>query len=127
MQNKGKWQEGFKWQELPEEDIQINEKIAQTLAGNSTLVAILEHHGKLTVPRKNLMELVHVEQTWPNDFIYNHGSSMAITYDKETDEMGFELRYSSDGDHPKDLVAYICTRNSAHVGFVDHNSPLYKD
>lgn len=127
MQNKNKWQESHKWQELPAEDIKINDHIAQRIAGNSALVAILEHHGKLTVPRKNFMELVDTEQVWPNDFIYNHGSSMAITYDAKTDEMGFELRYSSDGNHPENLVAYVCTRNSANVGFVDHDSPLYKD
>jgi hypothetical protein len=108
------------------EDALINEKISEKLAGTNTLVAILEHYGKLTVPRKNLMELIEVPQIWPNDFIYNHGSAMAITYNPNTDEMGFELRYSMDNDHPADLVAYSCTRNQTKVGFVDHDSELYK-
>jgi hypothetical protein len=127
MQNKDLWQESYKWQELPEEEAQINAKITAKIAGTTALVAILEHHGKLTVPRKKLMELIEVEQVWPNDFITKHGSSMAMTYDIKTDEIGFELRYSSDGDHPSDLVAYGCTRNFAKVGFVDHDSPFYKD
>lgn len=117
--------EGGYW--ISPEDALINEKISNQLAGTNTLVAILEHYGKLTVPRKNLMELIEVEQIWPNDFIYNHGSVMAITYNPDTDEMGFELRYSMDNDHPQDLVAYNCTRNQTKVGFVDHDSPLYKD
>jgi len=127
MQNTHEWKRNFTWQDLSPEDALINDKITRQLAGTNTLVAILEHHGKLTVPRKNLMELIEVEQVWPNDFIYNHGSMMAITYDPKTDEMGFELRYSSDNDHPKDLIAYACTRNATNVGFVDHDSPVYKD
>jgi hypothetical protein len=108
------------------EDVSINIKISEKLAATNTLVAILEHYGKLTVPRKNLMELIEVEQIWPNDFIYNHGSSMAVTYNPNTDEMGFELRYRMDNDHPQDIVAYMCTRNQTRVGFVDHDSELYK-
>jgi hypothetical protein len=127
MQNTHEWKITHPWQELSKEDVLLNEKITEKLSGTNTLVAILEHHGKITVPRKNLMELAEVEQIWPNDFIYNHGASMAITYNKETDEMGFELKYSSDNDHPADLVAYACTRNAANVGFVDHDSPVYKD
>jgi len=127
MQNTNDWKRTNKWQDIPEEDIVINTKIAEQLSGTSTLVAILDHYGKLTVPRKNLMELAEVEQIWPNDFISNHGSSMAITYDKQKDEVGFELRYISDNNHPEDLIAYTCTRNSSNVGFVDHDSPLYKD
>lgn len=127
MQNTHDWKITHQWQELSKEDVLINEKITEKLAGTNTLVAILEHHGKLTVPRKNLMELIEVDQIWPNDFIYNHGASMAITYNKETDEMGFELMYSSDNTHPADLVAYACTRNATHVGFVDHDSKVYKD
>lgn len=113
--------------QLSLEDRLINQKIAEALAGTNTLVAILEHYGKLFVPRKNLMELIEVEQLWPNDFIYNHGSAMAVTYNPNTEEFGFELRYKMDNDHPQDLVAYTCTRNQTHVGFVDHDSPIYKD
>jgi hypothetical protein len=127
VQNTHEWKKSHKWQELSQEDVIINEKITEKLAGTNTLVAILEHHGKLTVPRKNLMELIEIEQVWPNDFIYNHGASMAITYNKETDEMGFELMYSSDNTHPHDLVAYACTRNATEVGFVYHDSEVYKD
>lgn len=127
MQNKSRWQEDYVWQNIPKKDKIITEKISSKIAGTTALVAILEHYGKLTVPRKNLIELAEVEQVWPNDFITKHGSSMAITYNHETDEMGFELKYSSDGDHPSDLVAYACTRNFAKVGFVDHDSPFYKD
>lgn len=112
---------------VSEEDALINQQIFDNLAGTNTLVAILEHYGKLTIPRKNLMELAEVEQVWPNDFIYNHGSAMAVTYNPNTDEMGFELRYSMDNDHPADLVGYTCTRNQTKVGFVDHDSELYKD
>jgi hypothetical protein len=112
---------------ISEEDALINQRISEQLAGTNTLVAILEHYGKLTVPRKNLMELIEVEQLWPNDFIYRHGSAMAITYNPITEEMGFELRYNMDNDHPADIVAYTCTRNQTHVGFVDHDSPIYKD
>ena len=108
------------------EDALINEKIADQLAGTNTLVAILEHYGKLTIPRKNLMELIEVDQVWPNDFIYNHGSAMAITYNPNTDEMGFELRYLMDGDIPADIVSWCCTRNQTKVGFIDHDSPIYK-
>jgi hypothetical protein len=127
MQNKGKWQETYSWQNISEEDALINAKISKEIAGTTALVAILKHYGKLTVPRKNLMELIEVEQVWPNDFITRHGSSMAITYNIDTDDIGFELKYSSDEDHPSDLVAYTCTRNFAKAGFVDHDSPLYKD
>lgn len=112
---------------LSQEDMALNKKIAEQLKGTNTLVAILSHYKKLTVPRKMLMELAEVEQLWPNDFIYNHGSSMAITYNPDTDEMGFELRYRMDNDDPVDLVAYTCTRNQTNVGFVDHDSPVYKD
>ena len=112
---------------LSKEDDALNDKIFRELAGTNTLVAILEHYGKLTVPRKNLIELAEVKQEWPNDFIYNHGSSMLVTYNPNTDEMGFELRYSMDGDHPRDIVGYTCTRNQTDVGFVDHDSPIYKD
>lgn len=112
---------------VSQKDWDLNGKIASNLKGTNTLVAILAHYGKLTVPRKNLMELAEVEQLWPNDFIYNHGSSMAITYNPDTDEFGFELRYSMDNDDPVDLVGYTCTRNKTEVGFVDHTSPLYKN
>jgi hypothetical protein len=118
------YEEGYS---LSQEDMTLNKKIAEQLKGTNTLVAILSHYKKLTVPREMLKELAEVEQLWPNDFIYNHGSAMAITYNPKTDEMGFELRYKMDNDHPVDLVAYTCTRNQTNVGFVDHDSPVYKD
>lgn len=105
---------------------EICDAIANELKGTNTLVALLAHHGKLTVPRVNLMELIEVEQTWPNDFIYNHGSMMAITYDPDKDEFGFELGYEMDNNPPDNLLGYACTRNQTKVGFVDHDSPLYK-
>lgn len=111
---------------LSKEDDELNYKIFNNLAATNTLVAILEHHGKLTIPRKNLIELAEVEQKWPNDFIYKHGASMLVTYNPITDEMGFELRYLMDNDDPADIVGYMCTRNQTHVGFVDHDSPLYR-
>jgi hypothetical protein len=116
--------EGGYW--ISQEDAEINEKISDQLAGTNALTAILEHYGKLNVPRKNLMELIEIEQIWPNDFMYRHGSVMAVTYNPDTDEMGFELRYLMDNDHPADLVAYICARNQTKVGDIDHDSPIYK-
>ena len=83
---------------------EICDAIAAQLKGTNTLVALLAHHGKLTVPRSNLMELIEVEQTWPNDFIYNHGSMMAITYDPATDEFGFELGYEMDNNAPENCI-----------------------
>jgi hypothetical protein len=126
MNNNSIWWENHKPMDLSEEDHVINTKISENLEATSILVAILEHHKKLTVPRKNLMEVIEVEQIWPNDYIYNHGASMAITYNPKTDEMGFELKYASDNDHSPDLIAYKCTRNQTKVGFIDHDSELYK-
>jgi len=109
-----------------QELFEVVDSIANQLKGTNTLVALLSHHGKMTVPRSKLMELIEIEQVWPNDFIYNHGSMMAITYDQDTDEFGFELGYESDNNAPENCLGYTCTRNQTKVGFVDHDSPLYK-
>jgi hypothetical protein len=112
---------------MTQEEIDECSKIVHQLKGTNTLVAILEHYGKLFVPKKNLMELIEVEQVWPNDFIYNHGSAMCITYEPDTQMFGFELRYKMDGNEPWNSFGYTCTRNQTDVGFVDHDSPLYKE
>jgi len=111
---------------MTQEDKIVCQKIAFELQATNTLVAILEHYGKLVVPKKNLLELAQIEQKWPNDFIYNHGSSMVITYDPDKEEFGFELMYKMDGNEPWNALLYTCTRNQTKVGFIDHDSPVYK-
>jgi len=108
------------------DDDAINKKIFEQIRATSAFVGILKHYGKLSVPRNLFMTLITEKQIWPNDFIYKNGSSMLITYDKDTDSLGFELKYQSDGDTPDNAIGYQCTRNQTQVGFVDHDSPLYR-
>lgn len=112
---------------LSQDDDDLNYKIFSNLAATNTLVALLEHYGKIMLPRKNLIELAAIEQVWPNDFIYRHGATMLVTYNPITDEMGFELRYKMDEDDPIDIVGYMCARNQTKVGDIDHDSPIYRD
>jgi hypothetical protein len=104
----------------------INEKIFNQIRATSAFVGILKHHGKLSVPRDVFMSLITEKQEWPNDFIYKNGSSMLITYNEDDDSFSFELKYLMDGDMPDNAVGYQCTRNQTEVGFVDHDSPLYR-
>jgi hypothetical protein len=109
-------------------DTSINKIIFKEIEATSAFVAILKHHGKLSVPRESLMSLVTEKQIWPNDFIYKNGNAMLITYDKDSDSIGFELKYNSkEGIFADNELGYKCTRNQTEVGFVDHDSPLYKD
>ena len=108
------------------EELDINRIIFEKLRATSALVAILNHHGKIFVPRSIFNELIDNEQVWPNDFITNNGSMMCVTYNQDTDEMGFELRYESDGDRPLNSIGFQCTRGNLEVGFVDYNSPFYR-
>jgi len=104
----------------------INRIIFEKIRATSVLVAILKHYGKLSVPRNIFKELLENEQVWPNDFITNNGSMMCVTYDEDSEEMGFELRYESDGERPKNSIGFQCTRGNPDVGFVDYNSPFYR-
>lgn len=101
------------------------ETIFNNLRATSAFVAILKHNGKLSVPAKMFDELLN-EQVWPNDFIYKNGSAMCITYDKESDEFGFELMYEDDGYKPDNAIGFQCTRGNLEVGHIDYDSPLYK-
>lgn len=100
--------------------------IFDNIRADSALVAILEYLNKVYIPIDRFEDLINKEQVWPNDYIYNHGASMAICYDEEKRLVSFELKYSDDEDHPKNLIGYQCTRNVSDVGFIDHNSPLYR-
>ena len=101
------------------------EKVFERLRATSALVAILKHNGKLNVPAVMFDELLN-EQAWPNDFITNNGSAMCVTYNKETDEFGFELMYEDDGYKPDDALGFQCTRGNLEVGHIEYNHPLYK-
>ena len=101
------------------------ETILKNLRATSVFVALLKHNGKMSLPAKMFEELLN-EQVWPNDFIYNNGSSMCITYDRESDEFGFELMYEDEGYRPENSVAFQCTRGNLEVGHIDYNDPRYK-
>lgn len=105
----------------------INEKIMENLRATSVLVAILEKYKKVNISRDVFLELAETKQEWPNDFITKHGSMMCITYDEDSNEYGFELKYKSDNDFPDNTIAFQCTRGNLEVGFVDYNSPFYKE
>lgn len=105
----------------------LNEKILTNLRATAVLVGILKHYKKINLPRSLFVELAEKEQVWPNDFITNNGSMMCITYDENLDELGFELKYKSDGDIPNNAIAFQCTRGNLEVGFVDYNSPFYRE
>ena len=91
----------------------------------SILVAILKHNGKMTIPSDLFIDLFD-EQIWPNDYITKNGNSMCVTYNKDTEEISFELMYEDDGYRPENTIAFICTRGNLDVGYVDYNHPLYK-
>lgn len=103
-----------------------NIKIFENLRATAVLVGILKHFKKINLPRNLFLELAN-KQEWPNDFITNNGNMMCITYNKDTDEFGFELRYKSDGDYPKNTIGFQCTRGNLEVGYVDYNSPYYRE
>lgn len=103
------------------------EKVFDLIRADSALVAILEHLGQVQVPLDNFNDLITDQQVWPNDFIYKHGSSMRLSYDEASESILFDLRYKNyDDDIPKGILGYQCTRNMSDVGFVDHDSPLYR-
>lgn len=110
---------------MKEADQSQLEEVFQRLRATSALVAILKHNGKLSVPASMFDELLN-EQVWPNDFITNNGSAMCVTYNRETDEFGFELMYEDDGFKPDDALGFQCTRGNLEVGYIDYSSPFYK-
>lgn len=101
------------------------EDVVEKIKATTVLVAILKHHGKIKIP-SNIFEELSNEQIFPNDFITKNGSAMCITYDKNTNEIGFELMYEDDGIRPENTLAFICTRGNLEVGNIDYNHPLYK-
>jgi hypothetical protein len=101
------------------------EKIFKNLRATSAFVAILKHNGKMSVPASMLKELIQ-DQIWPNDFIYKNGSAMCVTYDRDSNEFGFELMYEDDGYIPKDAIGFQCTRGNLEVGYIDYNDKRYK-
>lgn len=101
------------------------ENVVEKLKATTALVAILKHYGKIKIPSEMFKELSN-EQIFPNDFITINGSAMCVTYDKDTDEVGFELMYEDDGIRPENTLAFICTRGNLDVGSIDYNHPLYK-
>ena len=74
----------------------------------------------------NLNEELLQEQKWPNDFITKNGSAMCVTFDRDKNEIGFELMYEDDGYKPDDAIGFQCTRGNLEVGFIDYNDPRYK-
>lgn len=105
----------------------VNRLIFENMRATTALVAILKHHGKMSVPKEIFNELVTVKQEFPNDFITKNGSMMCVTHNEEDDSIGFELRYKSDGEFPKNTIGFHCTRGNPEVGFVDYNSPHYRE
>jgi hypothetical protein len=106
------------------EDIVI--KLFESLRATSILVGILKHHGKINVPKNVFMEILKEDQIFPNDFITKNGSMANVTYDKSSDEFGFELRYMDEYPHPDNTVGFQCTRSMTHVGDIDYDSPYYR-
>lgn len=102
-----------------------NIKIFENLRATAVLVGILKHFGKINLPRNIFLELIN-KQEWPTDFITNNGSMMCVTYDEEKDSFGFEIRYMSDGEFPKNTLGFQCTRGNLEVGHIDYNSPYYR-
>jgi hypothetical protein len=100
--------------------------IFENLRATAVLVGILNHFGKINLPRNMFLELLN-KQEWPNDFITNHGSMMCVTYDEEKDTFGFEIRYKSDGKYPENAIGFQCTRGNLEVGHIDYNSPHYRN
>ena len=109
------------------DDNHITIKIYETLKATSILVGILKHYEKLEVPREIFEEVVHEEQMFPNDFITKNGSMMIVTYDTNTKSYGFELGYKDSPPYPKGIVGFTCTRGGTQVGYVDYDSPYYRE
>ena len=65
------------------------------------------------------MEELLQEQKWPNDFITKNGSAMCVTFDRDKNEIGFELMYEDDGYKPDDAIGFQCTRGNLEVGFIE--------
>lgn len=102
-------------------------KIMENIRATSAFVAILKHYGELSVPKEIFEELIDKEQVWPNDFITNNGSSMAIKYDPDSNSFSFKLEYLDEWDGNGEYTGHQCTRNMTDVGYVDYNSPYYRN
>ena len=108
-------------------DNHITIKIYETLKATSILVGILKHYKKLEVPRDIFKEVLIEEQMFPNDFITKNGSMMIVTYDQNTKSYGFELGYKDSPPYPEGTLGFTCTRSSTQVGYVDYDSPHYRE
>jgi len=100
----------------------------RVLNSSVILSAILKEHGMLSVPANSFDDLLNKVQMWPNDYLtQNDGEGhMAIYYNKENDTIEFQLGRSKDGIERKNGTNYMCMRNSAVFGYVNHDSPRYK-
>jgi len=108
--------------------------ITSSLNSAVVLSAILKHNGTLSVPVKEFESLINNIQMWPNDYLtQNFGEGhMMVEYNHKTDSLDFSLgRRGNFVDSNKEknsfIRSFICLRNSAKFGYVNHDSPRYKD
>jgi len=110
------------------------DEIMSSLNSAVVLSAILKHSGTISVPIQEFDSLINNIQMWPNDYLTkNFGEGhMMIEYNNKTDSLDFSLGRSGDfieSDKEKNSLirGFICLRNSAEFGYVNHDSPRYKD
>ena len=102
--------------------------ISENLTSAVILSAILQNKKKVSVPAKIFDDILNKIQLWPNDFLTSSTGEghLAISYDKDLDEISFQLSRSEDDITISNLISYMCMRNRTEFGHVNHDSPLYK-
>lgn len=108
--------------------------IMRSLNSSVVLSAVLKHYGIVSIPIKEFDDLINKIQMWPNDYLtQNFGEGhMMIEYNHKTDSLDFSLGRSGhfvESNKEKDSLirSFICLRNRAEFGYVNHDSPRYKD